>query len=113
MENELNILNEDIPIGVYLPLWEADSAYPAVCRTVPQESRILKSRERVPFLISMEVIEQEDPVSSTNIHSIARKSLNDILDQCDHPTLVDPEQYLYPDEIYRGMNAFRTIRTDY
>jgi hypothetical protein len=69
---EITTLNTDLPAGLYLPLWrDARFNYHCIVRIPPGDSKILNSRERVPFMLTLELLQSNEDVSSKNIHKIA------------------------------------------
>ena len=71
LQAELNLLNHNLPADVCIPLW-CDSHYERryhhkVVRISPADAVVLNSAERVPFLILVEVLENESPESFQSI----------------------------------------------
>ena len=80
LEEEINKYNEQFHVGIYLPLWEASTSHYCICRLVGSESKVLKSRERAPFILTFEVVQGTEPVSSKNIHRTAKSFAKSIVD---------------------------------
>lgn len=69
LQAELNLLNHNLPANVCIPLWCKTTArhhhehHHKVVRISPQDAVILNSAERVPFMILVEVLENESDES--------------------------------------------------
>eukprot|EP01133_Synstelium_polycarpum_P012824 gene12824-15053_t len=69
LKDEISSLNIKLPLGLYLPMWQS-SQHHCIVRIPPEEVKILNSRERVPFLLVLEIIEGEEEASAANILKI-------------------------------------------
>lgn len=67
----MEALNEEFPVGIYLPIWESSTNHYCICKLVPEESKLLKSRERCPYILCFEVIEATESASSNVLHLAA------------------------------------------
>lgn len=74
LEIELVKMNEMLTIGIYLPLWDSTTSHYCICKIVPEESKILKSRDRVPFILTFEAVEGTEPILSESLHLHAKNS---------------------------------------
>jgi hypothetical protein len=89
--DEIRNLNKRMPDGLYLPLWhDSRYMYHSIIRVPPEDARVsdiyllvvlfpvcffesahvLNSRERVPFLINLELLQSTEDVTSKSIHKI-------------------------------------------
>eukprot|EP00741_Cyanophora_paradoxa_P023677 tig00021612_g22871.t1 len=68
---ELDHLNSQLPSGVYLPVCKATDKYARICRIPVEEAVCLNSREKVPYLVYLEVLDTELTPASTNIYETA------------------------------------------
>lgn len=63
LQAELNLLNHNLPANICIPLWctmiEETDHHHKVVRISPTDAVVLNSAERVPFLILVEVLENE------------------------------------------------------
>mmetsp|Transcript_38432 Transcript_38432/g.62272 ORF Transcript_38432/g.62272 Transcript_38432/m.62272 type:complete len:844 (+) Transcript_38432:152-2683(+) len=57
LRKELDVLNAHLPSGVYLPVCKANAPYARILRIPVEEAVILNSKEKVPYLIYLEVLE--------------------------------------------------------
>mmetsp|Transcript_9862 Transcript_9862/g.39983 ORF Transcript_9862/g.39983 Transcript_9862/m.39983 type:complete len:811 (-) Transcript_9862:41-2473(-) len=71
LEEEIELLNQSLPIGLYLPLWEASKRHHCIVRLVSEHAKVLKSRERVPFILMFETIESNYASSVPDLHKVA------------------------------------------
>jgi hypothetical protein len=61
-----------VSLPVYVPLWPADSPHFSVASLVANECVVLNSRDRVPYMVFMEVLRSEVPCSDQpNVHKHA------------------------------------------
>jgi len=74
LKNEISLLNIKLPLGLYLPLWQS-SFHHCIVRIPPEEVKILNSRERVPFLLVLEVIESDQEAKTNNIFEVVSSYL--------------------------------------
>ncbi|EGG16167.1 phosphatidylinositol 4-kinase [Cavenderia fasciculata] len=74
LKDEISILNIKLPLGLYLPLGQ-ESRHHCIVRIPPEEVKILNSRERVPFLLVLEMIEGDEEASAANILNIVSSYL--------------------------------------
>merc|ERR1712137_425602 len=72
LKTEISSFNDRFPVGIYLPLWCASTRHYCMCRLVPEEAKVLKSRERVPFIVVMEVINNTENASSPTVHQFSK-----------------------------------------
>lgn len=71
LQDEIENMNENLPIGLYLPLWEASKRHHCIVRLVSEHAKVLKSRERVPFILMFETIESNYASSVPDLHKVA------------------------------------------
>ena len=69
----MKAMNENLHYGIYLPLWEADAPHYCIVRLAADDVIVLKSRERVPFILLFEAVHCEENSSSTTIHKVAKQ----------------------------------------
>mmetsp|Transcript_29169 Transcript_29169/g.73361 ORF Transcript_29169/g.73361 Transcript_29169/m.73361 type:complete len:1001 (+) Transcript_29169:203-3205(+) len=70
LQQELHLLNQSLPYGLYLPVNGADAPAFCVVRVVAERGRVFHSRDRVPYLLLLEVIETDAPCSSPDLYRI-------------------------------------------
>lgn len=93
LEDEIRSLNKRMPDGLYLPLWhDSRYAYHSIIRVPPEDARVLNSRERVPFLINLELLQSTEDVTSKAIHKIV-SSFVDVV-QAVKSTITDNKNHL-------------------
>jgi len=75
LKSELMILNKKLleTPGIYIPLFSSSQAHCCLVHIPPEESVLLNSRERAPFLIIGEVLEGTVPSSSEQLHEYAKE----------------------------------------
>ena len=73
-------MNEKFPVGIYLPLWDSTTKHYCICRVVPEESKVLNSRDRVPFILTFEAIESTEQAISNFLHLHAHNTANAIIE---------------------------------
>eukprot|EP01132_Coremiostelium_polycephalum_P004860 gene4860-6057_t len=66
LKNEISLLNINLPLGLYIPFLQS-SKHHCIVRIPPEEVKILNSRERIPFLLVLEIIESENEATSADI----------------------------------------------
>eukprot|EP01096_Ripella_sp_DP13-Kostka_P006490 TRINITY_DN2324_c0_g1_i2.p1 TRINITY_DN2324_c0_g1~~TRINITY_DN2324_c0_g1_i2.p1 ORF type:complete len:849 (+),score=275.90 TRINITY_DN2324_c0_g1_i2:188-2548(+) len=71
LEKELNELNERLAVGLYLPIWQSSHKHFSIVRLEPKESKVLKSRERCPYILFFEMVESDFESSAPNLQQIA------------------------------------------
>ncbi|EGC36017.1 hypothetical protein DICPUDRAFT_151559 [Dictyostelium purpureum] len=74
LKHEISLLNINLPLGLYVPLWQ-NSKHHCVVRIPPEEVKILNSRDRVPFLLVLEIIESDQEALSSNIFEVVSSYL--------------------------------------
>jgi len=80
LEEEMLRLNDTMirgntDLSLYIPIWPANRPHFCIVRIPPDECRVLNSRERVPYLMVMEVLESVDNVKSSDAH-LERSAIN-------------------------------------
>eukprot|EP00002_Diphylleia_rotans_P008234 TRINITY_DN1797_c0_g1_i1.p1 TRINITY_DN1797_c0_g1~~TRINITY_DN1797_c0_g1_i1.p1 ORF type:complete len:702 (+),score=131.26 TRINITY_DN1797_c0_g1_i1:52-2157(+) len=60
LQVKLRLLNADLPAPVYVPLYTGSDLHHAVLRIPAEEAFTLKSKERVPFMLIVEVLESNN-----------------------------------------------------
>jgi len=75
LKSELVMLNKKLleTPGIYIPLVNASHPHCCVVNIPPEESVLLNSRERAPFLIIAEVLESSYPNSSEQLHEYTKE----------------------------------------
>jgi len=69
---EIEKLNEDLPVGLYLPIFRATHTHHCIVRISSRDAKCLTSREKVPYILYFEVLESVDKTcSSSNLHEVA------------------------------------------
>jgi hypothetical protein len=63
-------------VGLYLPLWEATRTHFCIVRLAADESVVLNSRERVPYIVYFELIEGSESCASEELHRVASSYTN-------------------------------------
>lgn len=66
-------MNETFYSGIYLPLFEADAKHYCILRLAAEDSIVLKSRERVPFILLFEAVSSNQNCSSRTVHKVAKE----------------------------------------
>jgi len=69
---EMKRVNENFHAGIYLPLWEADAPHYCILRLAADDVQVLKSRERVPFILLFEAVSCQENCSSNTVHKAAK-----------------------------------------
>merc|ERR1712137_691074 len=72
LREECDKLNDKLDVGIYLPLWDADAPHYCILRLVAEEMVVLKSRDRVPFILLFEAISTDENSSSESVHKSAQ-----------------------------------------
>jgi phosphatidylinositol 4-kinase len=77
LKSELMLLNKKLSEtpGIYIPLVSSSHPHCCLVNIPPEESVLLNSRERAPFLIIAEVLESEYPSSCEQLHEYAKEYL--------------------------------------
>ena len=65
-------LNNDLPVGIYLPLWSSSNPHFSILRLLPEESRVLNSKEKVPYIVVFEILKSESISSTRDLHQVAQ-----------------------------------------
>jgi len=75
LKSELLLLNKRLveSPGIYIPLSSSLSPHCCIVNIPPEESVLLNSRERAPYLIIAEVLESSIPTASEQLHEYAKE----------------------------------------
>eukprot|EP01097_Dermamoeba_algensis_P002290 TRINITY_DN1913_c0_g2_i1.p1 TRINITY_DN1913_c0_g2~~TRINITY_DN1913_c0_g2_i1.p1 ORF type:complete len:920 (+),score=215.47 TRINITY_DN1913_c0_g2_i1:40-2760(+) len=63
-------MNENLPVGMYLPIFPSSSPHHCIVRIPPEESVVLNSRDRVPYMLVIEAITNPNKCADIDIHHI-------------------------------------------
>ena len=78
-----------MPVGLYLPLWDASNLHYCIVRIVADESKVLNSRERVPYIIVFETLESNTKSSTQDLQEVASSYISVIREAAALPSQVD------------------------
>eukprot|EP00002_Diphylleia_rotans_P000435 TRINITY_DN1022_c0_g2_i10.p1 TRINITY_DN1022_c0_g2~~TRINITY_DN1022_c0_g2_i10.p1 ORF type:complete len:671 (+),score=114.97 TRINITY_DN1022_c0_g2_i10:113-2014(+) len=79
---KLRLMNAYLPAAVYVPLFTGDDFHHAVLRIPAEEAFVLKSKERVPFMLVFEVLESNNKNSEPDffLPNLHRQTLTSTAD---------------------------------
>ena len=83
LNSKLEILNRSLLVngtGLYLPICQASHPHFCIVHIVVEDAKVLNSRDRVPFLISLEVLTSSDPCSTPDLQKVAASYKDTIME---------------------------------
>ena len=72
LKSEMSKINQNLPVGLYLPLWNASQPHYTILRLLPEESKVLNSKERVPYIVVFEILKSDAQSSARDLQQVAQ-----------------------------------------
>lgn len=93
-------INNHLPVGLYLPLWNASDPHYTTLRILPEESKVLNSKEKVPYIVVFEILRSDARSSTKDLQQVAQSYVaiideikGDLNNDNHQPEDVDPKQF--------------------
>ena len=73
-------INNELPVGLYLPLWKSSNPHYTILKLIPEESKVLNSKERVPYIVVFEILNSDSQSSTRDLQQVAHSYVS-IIDE--------------------------------